>query len=93
MLPEMQASTRLELQIKTSKLIGLGFVLSIARVGGFGSLAAFIIGLRARDIIRRSHGEIIGLRMAWWCIIVGGLGAATLLPYVIWLIVKAVPHG
>lgn len=64
----------LELQIKVSKLLSRGFVFSIVWIGGIGSFIAFISGLKARKIINRSKGEIVGIRMAWWCIIVGALG-------------------
>ena len=69
-------------------MLGLGFVLSIAGVGGLGSLAALVIGLRARRTIRESGGEVSGMRMAWWCIVVGAVGTATL-PYLTWLAFKA----
>ena len=64
----------LELQIKVSKILSLGFVFSITGLGGLGSLIAFIYGLRARKIIIRSKCEISGLKMAWWCVIAGALG-------------------
>lgn len=68
----------LELQVKVSKLLSRGFVFSIVWLGGIGSLLAFISGLRARKIINESNGEIGGLKMAWWCIIVGAFGIITL---------------
>jgi len=64
----------LELQIKVSKILSRGFIFSIVWLAGIGSLIAFISGLQARKIINRSNGEIIGLKMAWWWIIVGALG-------------------
>ena len=68
----------LELQIKVSKILANGFVFSLVWLGGIGSLIAFISGLRARKIINDSNGEISGLKMAWWCIIVGALGTIIL---------------
>ena len=64
----------LELQIKVSRILALGFVFSILGTGGISSLLAFILGLKARKIINGSNGEIGGIRMAWWCIIAGALG-------------------
>ncbi|HEX8175638.1 MAG TPA: hypothetical protein VF543_11020 [Pyrinomonadaceae bacterium] len=69
-----QIPPNLELQVKVSKLLSRGFVFSIACIGGVGSLTAFIYGLRARKIIQQSNGELVGIKLAWWCIIVGGLG-------------------
>ena len=69
-----QLPPNLELQIKVSKILSRGFVFSIVWMGGIGSLIAFIFGLKARRIIRQSNGELAGIRMAWWCIIVGAVG-------------------
>ena len=67
----------LELQIKVSKILSRGFVFSIVWLGGIGSLIAFASGLQARKIIKKANGEIVGIKMAWWCIIVGALGMIT----------------
>jgi hypothetical protein len=64
----------LELQVKVSKILSRGFVFSIVWLAGIGSLIAFISGLQARKIINQSDGQIGGLKLAWWCIIVGALG-------------------
>jgi hypothetical protein len=80
MSPEIPPN--LELQIKVSKLLSRGFVCSIVWMGGIGSLIAFVSGLKARKIIRRSGGEIGGMKMAWWCIIAGALGMIVL-PWII----------
>lgn len=66
---------KLEQQVKVSRMLATGFVLSIVWIGGIGSLAAIILGLRARRIIKQSKGEIIGIKLAWWCILEGALGA------------------
>jgi hypothetical protein len=76
MSPELPPN--LELQIKVSKILACGFVFSLLGIGGIGSLIAFISGLRARQIIKRSNGEIGGVRVAWWCIITGALGTIIL---------------
>ena len=77
----------LEAQIKVSKMLALGFVFSIFWIGGIGSCVAFILGMRARQIIRQSNGALVGIRLAWWCIIVGGLGIL-MLPPLIFLLVR-----
>ncbi|MFL6229514.1 MAG: hypothetical protein ACJ741_12120 [Pyrinomonadaceae bacterium] len=59
-------------QIKLSVLLCHGFAFSLVSLGGLGSLAAFVIGLLARRRIKNSSGQLVGLRLAWWCIIVGG---------------------
>jgi hypothetical protein len=55
-------------------MLGLGFVLTIVPMVGIGSLAALLIGLKAKHMIQQSHNEIAGIRMAWWCIIAGAVG-------------------
>ena len=67
-------SPNLELQIKVSKILSRGFVFSIVWLAGFGSLIAVISGFQALKIINRSQDKIAGIKMAWWCIIVGRLG-------------------
>ena len=62
-------------QIKVSVLLGYGFVLSIQGIGGLGSLAAFLIGCEARRRIKRSGGRLVGIKLAWWCIVFGGVCA------------------
>ena len=64
----------LELQIKTSKVLSRGFIFSIVWLAGIDSLIALISGLQARKLINQSDSEISGIKMAWWCIIVGGIG-------------------
>jgi ABC-type branched-subunit amino acid transport system permease subunit len=66
-------------QIRLSVLLGYGFALSLLGAGGLASLAAFVIGLVARERIKKSRGRLVGLKTAWWCIVVGGLSAAVLL--------------
>jgi hypothetical protein len=66
-------------QIRLSVLLGYGFVLSLLITGGLSSFVAFVIGWHARKRIAASGGRLVGRRLAWWCIIVGGLGA-TLAP-------------
>ncbi|HUQ32415.1 MAG TPA: hypothetical protein VM095_09855 [Pyrinomonadaceae bacterium] len=65
---------QLSQQVRVSKLLGLGFILTIVPMVGIGSLAALFIGLKAKSIIQQSNSEIAGIRMAWWCIIAGAVG-------------------
>jgi hypothetical protein len=64
----------LNLQVKVSKLLGVGFVFSLWWIAGIGSLMAFVLGFYARRLIIRSNGRIVGIGMAWWCIILGSIG-------------------
>lgn len=59
----------------------MGFALSLVGASGLGSLAAMLIGLRTLTVINRSPVELAGKWMAWWCIIVGAVGAIGALPY------------
>jgi hypothetical protein len=68
----------LRMQIKVSKLLSIGFVFSIVWLAGLGSLIALVIGLRARNLIRKAGGRIAGSGVAWWCIIAGGIGVVLL---------------
>ena len=80
---------KLALQVRVSKLLGCGFAFSLVVSGGVGSLIALVIGLRARSLIKRSGGELSGIRMAWWCIIVGALGAV-MMPLLLWRFITVV---
>lgn len=64
-------------QVRVSRMLGTGFVLSIVGVAGVGSFIAFILGLRALRMINRSNQKLSGRFMAWWCIVLGGLGTVT----------------
>lgn len=64
-------------------MLGFGFVLTIVPLGGMGSLAALIIGLKAKSIIQQSNSEIAGIRMAWWCILCGAIGVVVF-PILFW---------
>jgi hypothetical protein len=71
----------LERQVRLSKMLAMGFALSLVGAGGLGSLAALLIGLKALTVINRSPIELVGKWMAWWCIIIGALGAIGMLLY------------
>jgi hypothetical protein len=72
----------LERQVRLSKMLAMGFSLSLVGAGGLGSLAALLIGLKALTAINRSPVELVGKWMAWWCIIIGALGAIRMLLYI-----------
>jgi hypothetical protein len=63
----------LELPVKVSKLVGLGF--GITLVGGVISPLAITIGLRARRLIKSSPDPLSGIGLAWWCIVVGAINS------------------
>jgi hypothetical protein len=71
----------LERQVRLSKMLAMGFALSLVGVGGLGSLAALLIGVKALTAINRSPVQLAGKWMAWWCIIIGALGAVGMLLY------------
>jgi hypothetical protein len=75
----------LERQVRLSKLLAMGFALSLVGVGGLGSLAALLIGLKALTVINRSPVELVGKWIAWWRIIIGALGAIGMLLYILFL--------
>jgi hypothetical protein len=65
---------QLERQVRVSKMLGLGFILTIGTIVGIGSLMTLLIGLKAKNIVRQSNGGIAGKNVAWWCIIAGAVG-------------------
>lgn len=71
---ETATQTELELQVKVSKILSRGFIFSIVWLGGVGSLMAVILGIRALRIIKNSETKLSGKVLAWWCIVLGGLG-------------------
>lgn len=71
-----------------SKLLSHGFIFSVVWLGGIGSFLALLSGLKARKIINQSDGEIAGIRMAWWCIIVGALGTILMPPLLILTVIN-----
>ena len=71
--------TRL-MQYRLDSMLQFGIICSIVWMMGLGSLYAFYYGLRARSIIKSSGGQLVGMKRANWCIIVGGIGIAVWLP-------------
>ena len=72
------------LQVRVDSLLRWGIVFSLVWLAGLGSLIAFVLGMRARTLIRRWGGGLIGSRRAWWCLIVGAVGMLIWFP--IWII-------
>jgi hypothetical protein len=70
-------------------MLATGFSLSLCGVAGLGSLAALLIGLNALRTINRSPDEISGKWMAWWLIIVGGVGSVVLPIMILSLFVRS----
>ena len=63
-----------DLQNKVLRFNKMGIIFSIVWLAGIGSLVAFILGIKARRIIKESKGELSGKGGAWWCLIVGFIG-------------------
>ncbi len=76
--------------MRVSRMLGFGLALSLAWTGGVSSLIAFVIGLRARKLIKNGRdGEIAGIKMAWWCIIAGAVGALVGLRFMVRFFIEA----
>lgn len=67
-------------QREVDSILRLGIIMSIVWCMGLGSLGAFLSGLRAWWIIRRSKGQLVGMGRVWWCLTLGALGMAFWLP-------------
>jgi hypothetical protein len=64
-------------QTRLNRMLTRGVVFSVIWLAGFGSSYALYQGLLARRMIKMNP-MLRGNARAWWCIIVGGLGAAAL---------------
>lgn len=64
-------------QARLNKMLTRGVVFSIIWLAGFGSAYALYQGILAQRMIKLSPA-LRGNGLAWWCIIVGGLGTAVL---------------
>jgi hypothetical protein len=67
-------------QREVDSILRWGIVFSVLWLGGIGSLVAVRAGLRARRLIAASDGTLTGSGGAWWCVVVGGVGAVVWLP-------------
>ena len=64
-------------QARLNRMLTRGVVFSVIWLAGFGTSYALYQGLMARRMIKLNP-MLQGNGRAWWCIIVGGLGAAAL---------------
>lgn len=71
---EATEQQNLQLQMRVSKILSVGFAFSLVWLAGIGSLIALLLGVKALRLINSSNREIAGSKMAWWCIIVGAVG-------------------
>ncbi len=69
-------------QGQIDKMLKWGIIFSVIWLGGLGSLAAFIIGVKARNRIKASSGTLTGSGRALWCLVVGALGLALWVPMI-----------
>ncbi|WP_448115165.1 hypothetical protein [Mesorhizobium amorphae] len=64
-------------QTKVNRMLTRGVVYSIIWLAGLGSCYALHQGILARRLINENPA-LEGNGRAWWCIIVGGVGAAAM---------------
>lgn len=70
-------------QGQIDKMLKWGIIFSVIWLAGLGSLASFIIGVKAKRKIKPSDATLTGIGKAWWCIVVGALGVALWLPMIL----------
>ncbi len=61
-------------QRKVKSLLRIGIFFSIFWIAGIGSIISIVLGLKARNIIKRANMNISGMGGVYWCLIVGGGG-------------------
>jgi hypothetical protein len=71
---EFSGETKEDVQRKVSSLIRIGIIFSIFWIAGIGSIISIVLGVKARNIIKRANVNITGMGGVYWCLIVGGLG-------------------
>ncbi len=71
---EFSEKTKEDVQRKVSSLIRIGIIFSIFWIAGIGSIISIVLGVKARNIIKRANVNITGMGGVYWCLIVGGLG-------------------
>ncbi len=76
---EFSETTREEVQRKVKSLLRIGIFFSIFWLAGIGSIISIVLGLRAKNIIKRANMNINGMGGVYWFLIVGGLGLIILL--------------
>ena len=76
---EFSETTREEVQRKVKSLLRIGIFFSVFWLAGIGSIISIVLGLKAKNIIKRANMNINGMGGVYWCLIVGGLGLVILL--------------
>ena len=76
---EFSETTREEVQRKVKSLLRIGIFFSVFWLAGIGSIISIVLGLKAKNIIKRANMNINGMGGVYWCLIVGGLGLIILL--------------
>ena len=71
--------TREDIQRRVRSLLRIGIFFSIFWLAGIGSIISIVLGLKARNIIKRANMDINGIGGVYWCLIVGSLGLIILL--------------
>jgi hypothetical protein len=61
-------------QGQIDSMLRKGVVYSIIWLMGVGSLISIVQAVRAKRLIDRSGGELVGMGKVCWCFIVGGMG-------------------
>ena len=71
---EFSEKTKEDVQTKVRLLLRIGIFFSIFWIAGIGSIISIVLGLKARNIIKRANMNINGMGGVYWCLIIGGLG-------------------
>jgi hypothetical protein len=71
---EFSEKTKEDVQRKVRLLLRIGIFFSIFWIAGIGSIISIVLGLKARNIIKRANMNINGMGGVYWCLIIGGLG-------------------
>ena len=71
---EFSEKTKEDVQTKVRLLLRIGILFSIFWIAGIGSIISIVLGLKARNIIKRANMNINGMGGVYWCLIIGGLG-------------------
>jgi hypothetical protein len=70
---DFEDKSRENVQRKVKSLLRIGIFFSIFWIAGIGSIISIVLGLKARNMIKRAD-NINGMGGVYWCLIVGWLG-------------------
>jgi hypothetical protein len=70
-------------QEEIDKLLRRGILFSFLWLAGFGSLYAFMCGVKARRFVKESGGALYGGARIWWCLVVGAAGMMIWFPIIL----------